>query len=75
MWCFDFPETMPADQFASDGFHPAESACEHWARGLLDLWPRSMPADTNDVPASAAARMAGTVRRAACLNRGPVLGT
>ena len=40
VWSFRFPETMPADQFASDGFHPAESACERWARGLLDLWPK-----------------------------------
>jgi lysophospholipase L1-like esterase len=35
--CFQFPDTVPADQFASDGFHPAESACASWARGLLDL--------------------------------------
>jgi lysophospholipase L1-like esterase len=37
--CFDFPPTMPAEQFASDGFHPAEVACERWAAGLLELWP------------------------------------
>jgi lysophospholipase L1-like esterase len=36
--CFHFPSSMPADQFASDGFHPAEFACERWASGLLDLW-------------------------------------
>jgi lysophospholipase L1-like esterase len=36
--CFRFPPSVPADQFASDGFHPAETACEQWARGLLDLW-------------------------------------
>ncbi len=36
--CFEFPATMSADQFAVDGFHPAEHACETWARGLLDLW-------------------------------------
>lgn len=36
--CFHFPSTMPADQFASDGFHPGEIACERWAQGLLDLW-------------------------------------
>jgi lysophospholipase L1-like esterase len=35
--CFRFPDTVSRDQFASDGFHPAESACEIWARGLLDL--------------------------------------
>ena len=38
MWCFDFPPVMPAEQFASDGFHPAEAACERWAAGLLELW-------------------------------------
>ncbi len=75
VWCFDFPQTMPADQFASDGFHPAESACEHWAKGLLDLWPQSLPVDLNEVPTSPAARMAGTVRRATYLNGGTVLGT
>jgi hypothetical protein len=32
---------MPADAFASDGFHPAETACERWARGLLELWPQA----------------------------------
>jgi lysophospholipase L1-like esterase len=37
--CFHFPASMPPDQFASDGFHPAEHGCERWARGLLDLWP------------------------------------
>jgi lysophospholipase L1-like esterase len=37
--CFHFPPDMPRDQFASDGFHPAESACQRWAEGLLDLWP------------------------------------
>lgn len=36
---FRFPPTMPADQFARDGFHPGERACERWATGLLDLWP------------------------------------
>jgi lysophospholipase L1-like esterase len=36
--CFHFPSSMPADQFAGDGFHPAEFACERWASGLLDLW-------------------------------------
>jgi lysophospholipase L1-like esterase len=75
VWCFDFPETMPPDQFASDGFHPAESACEHWAKGLLDLWPQSLPVDLNEVPTSPAARMAGTVRRATYINGGTVLGT
>ena len=38
-FCFLFPPTMCASQFASDGFHPAERACELWAAGLLDLWP------------------------------------
>lgn len=36
--CFQFPPSMPAEQFASDGFHPAEIACERWASGLLDMW-------------------------------------
>lgn len=39
--CFQFPQAMPAEHFASDGFHPAERACERWARGLLELWPSS----------------------------------
>lgn len=39
MLCFHFPPAMPAEQFASDGFHPAETACQQWARGLLELWP------------------------------------
>ena len=39
VYCFRFPPSMPASQFASDGFHPAEYACERWAAGLLDLWP------------------------------------
>ena len=34
---FEFPTSMPVDRFASDGFHPAEAACEQWAQGLLDL--------------------------------------
>jgi lysophospholipase L1-like esterase len=38
-FCFLFPPTMCPSQFASDGFHPAEPACERWAAGLLDLWP------------------------------------
>lgn len=43
--CFQFPPAMPAEHFASDGFHPAEHACERWARGLLELWPsRGSPA-------------------------------
>jgi lysophospholipase L1-like esterase len=42
--CFQFPAAMPADAFASDGFHPAETACERWARGLLELWPPTAPA-------------------------------
>lgn len=29
--CFQFPSSMPREQFASDGFHPAEIACERWA--------------------------------------------
>jgi lysophospholipase L1-like esterase len=37
--CFNFPTTMPAEQFASDSFHPAEVACQQWAEGLLALWP------------------------------------
>lgn len=37
--CFHFPPDMPRDQFASDGFHPAESACQRWAEGLVGLWP------------------------------------
>ncbi|MEY2921013.1 MAG: hypothetical protein RL261_2318 [Pseudomonadota bacterium] len=37
--CFHFPPDMPREQFASDGFHPAEPACERWAEGLLELWP------------------------------------
>lgn len=73
VWAFNFPDTMPADQFASDGFHPAETACEHWAKGLLELWPQSLPADLNEIPATPAARMAGTVRRATYLNGGTVL--
>jgi lysophospholipase L1-like esterase len=38
-FCFLFPPKMCPTQFASDGFHPVESACEQWAAGLLDLWP------------------------------------
>jgi lysophospholipase L1-like esterase len=41
MLCFEFPQVMPAEQFAADGFHPAEAACRRWAEGLLDLWPPS----------------------------------
>jgi lysophospholipase L1-like esterase len=41
MLCFEFPPAMPAEQFAADGFHPAETACRRWAEGLLDLWPPS----------------------------------
>jgi lysophospholipase L1-like esterase len=37
--CFQFPSVMPKEQFAADGFHPAESACQRWAEGLLELWP------------------------------------
>lgn len=37
--CFHFPPDMPREQFASDGFHPAEPACQRWAEGLLELWP------------------------------------
>jgi lysophospholipase L1-like esterase len=37
--CFHFPPVMPREQFASDGFHPAETACQRWAEGLLELWP------------------------------------
>ncbi len=44
-YCFEFPSSMPADAFASDGFHPAETACERWARGLLELWPQVPPKD------------------------------
>lgn len=40
-YCFRFPTSMPPDAFASDGFHPAETACERWARGLLELWPQA----------------------------------
>lgn len=39
VFCFRFPPRMQAHHFASDGFHPAEPACERWAAGLLDLWP------------------------------------
>ena len=39
MLCFEFPPRMPVEQFAADGFHPAEIACQRWAEGLLDLWP------------------------------------
>lgn len=42
--CFHFPPSMPADQFAGDGFHPAEFACERWASGLLDLMPPTLEA-------------------------------
>jgi lysophospholipase L1-like esterase len=41
MFCFEFPPAMPAEQFAADGFHPAETACRRWAEGLLELWPPS----------------------------------
>jgi len=40
---FRFPPCMQAHHFASDGFHPAEAACERWAAGLLDLWPPAVP--------------------------------
>lgn len=45
---FRFPPTMPADQFARDGFHPGEYACERWATGLLDLWPPAAWAPERD---------------------------
>jgi lysophospholipase L1-like esterase len=41
MLCFELPPVMPPEQFAADGFHPAETACRNWAEGLLDLWPPS----------------------------------
>jgi lysophospholipase L1-like esterase len=52
VFCFVFPPTMPASQFADDGFHPAEYACERWAMGLLDLWP---PATTTAITTDAEA--------------------
>lgn len=67
-FCFRFPPHMHANHFASDGFHPAESACERWATGLLDLWP---PATAPAVPRTetrsmkSAARSGRTARRAA----------
>jgi hypothetical protein len=62
--CFYFPPTMPAEQFASDGFHPAEVACERWAQDLLALWPahRSLQAD---VPAPRQLAGVGTAQRRA----------
>jgi lysophospholipase L1-like esterase len=41
-YCFRFPPRVHANHFASDGFHPAEAACERWATGLLDLWPTAL---------------------------------
>lgn len=41
MLCFEFPSAMPVEQFAADGFHPAEAACQRWATGLLELWPHA----------------------------------
>jgi lysophospholipase L1-like esterase len=46
--CFRFPQSVPTEQFASDGFHPAEAACEHWARGLVDLCAESHPTKPKD---------------------------
>jgi lysophospholipase L1-like esterase len=42
-FCFVFPQTMCASQFASDGFHPAKQACERWAAGLAELWSPPSP--------------------------------
>jgi len=36
--CFDFPADLPPGGFASDGFHPAEDACDAWAGWLLEAW-------------------------------------
>ena len=55
--CFEFPPTMPREQFASDGFHPAEAACERWAEGLLELWPEHR--SLRGPPAVRSRRLAG----------------
>ena len=47
VFCFQFPPAMSPEHFASDGFHPHESACERWAAGLLDLWPPTLPGVTS----------------------------
>jgi lysophospholipase L1-like esterase len=68
VWSFRFPDTMPPDQFASDGFHPAESACERWAKGLLELWPQALGTPAGSLPALPAPRVNGNCGRAACLD-------
>jgi lysophospholipase L1-like esterase len=35
--CYRFPDVVPPGEFASDGFHPAESAVRAWAAGLIAL--------------------------------------
>jgi lysophospholipase L1-like esterase len=63
--CFYFPSSMPAEQFASDGFHPAEQACERWANGLLDLWPPTVTPVDRTVRAARPARSARSRRTSA----------
>jgi lysophospholipase L1-like esterase len=64
--CFDFPATMPAEQFAADGFHPAEQACETWARGLLDLWSQpARPRRATTVVRDRGAQLATELQRSA----------
>lgn len=63
-FCFRFPPAMPADQFASDGFHPGESGCARWARGLLDLWPATEMRAESPAPAASPAVQACATRPA-----------
>lgn len=69
--CFAFPASMPAEQFASDGFHPGEHACERWAQGMIELWrdgPALVPADVHVAQATPVRRRAAA--RPAAAGRG-----
>jgi lysophospholipase L1-like esterase len=68
-FCFHFPESMPADQFASDGFHPAEIACERWATGMLDLWLPTPAKQTQPQVRSARARSSARQRNSRSARR------
>jgi lysophospholipase L1-like esterase len=69
--CFAFPASVPAEEFASDGFHPGEYACERWARGLIELWRDGsalVPADVHVAQAAPVRRRAAA--RPAAAGRG-----
>jgi lysophospholipase L1-like esterase len=71
-FCFRFRSPVPADQFASDGFHPGERACARWARGLLELWPGAWPAGLTTTR-QAARGDTGALRPATRAARAPAL--